>query len=47
MVTHTPEVAEQFSRVERLEDFNQAVAAVTAEVVRGGRGAESRTSEIA
>ncbi len=26
MVTHTPEVAEQFDRVERLEDFNQAVA---------------------
>jgi ABC-type lipoprotein export system ATPase subunit len=28
LVTHTPEVSEQFSRVERLEDFNQAVAAV-------------------
>jgi putative ABC transport system ATP-binding protein len=27
LVTHTPEVAEQFDRVERLEDFNQAVAA--------------------
>jgi putative ABC transport system ATP-binding protein len=26
LVTHTPEVAEQFSRVDRLEDFNQAVA---------------------
>jgi len=26
IVTHTPEVAEQFSRVDRLEDFNQAVA---------------------
>lgn len=28
MVTHTPEVAEQFERVERLENFNQAVAAL-------------------
>jgi ABC-type lipoprotein export system ATPase subunit len=28
LVTHTPEVSEQFDRVERLEDFNQAVAAV-------------------
>jgi putative ABC transport system ATP-binding protein len=28
LVTHTPEVSEQFSRVERLEEFNQAVAAV-------------------
>jgi putative ABC transport system ATP-binding protein len=27
LVTHTSEVAEQFSRVERLEEFNQAVAA--------------------
>ncbi len=27
LVTHTAEVAEQFSRVERLEHFNQAVAA--------------------
>jgi len=26
LVTHTPEVAEQFERVERLENFNQAVA---------------------
>ncbi len=26
LVTHTPEVAEQFERVDRLEDFNQAVA---------------------
>jgi ABC-type lipoprotein export system ATPase subunit len=26
LVTHTPEVAEQFDRVERLENFNQAVA---------------------
>lgn len=26
IVTHTPEVAEQFARVERLESFNQAVA---------------------
>ncbi len=26
LVTHTPEVAEQFERVERLESFNQAVA---------------------
>lgn len=26
LVTHTAEVAEQFSRVDRLEDFNQAVA---------------------
>lgn len=26
LVTHTPEVAEQFSRVERLENFNHAVA---------------------
>jgi putative ABC transport system ATP-binding protein len=26
IVTHTSEVAEQFGRVERLEDFNQAVA---------------------
>lgn len=26
LVTHTPEVAEQFSRVEQLEQFNQAVA---------------------
>jgi ABC-type lipoprotein export system ATPase subunit len=26
IVTHTPEVAEQFNRVDRLEDFNQAVA---------------------
>jgi putative ABC transport system ATP-binding protein len=26
IVTHTPEVAEQFTRVDRLEDFNQAVA---------------------
>ena len=26
IVTHTAEVAEQFGRVERLEDFNQAVA---------------------
>ena len=26
LVTHTPEVAEQFARVDRLEDFNQAVA---------------------
>jgi putative ABC transport system ATP-binding protein len=26
MVTHTADVAEQFGRVERLEDFNQAVA---------------------
>jgi ABC-type lipoprotein export system ATPase subunit len=26
LVTHTPEVAEQFSRVDRLEHFNQAVA---------------------
>jgi hypothetical protein len=25
-VTHTSEVAEQFGRVDRLEDFNQAVA---------------------
>lgn len=28
LVTHTPEVAEQFERVERLENFNQAVAAL-------------------
>ncbi|REK07181.1 MAG: ABC transporter ATP-binding protein [Planctomycetota bacterium] len=28
LVTHTPEVSEQFDRVERLEEFNQAVAAV-------------------
>lgn len=28
LVTHTGEVAEQFGRVERLEDFNQAVGAV-------------------
>lgn len=28
MVTHTPEVAQQFERVERLENFNQAVAAL-------------------
>ncbi len=28
LVTHTPEVSEQFTRVERLEDFNQTVAAV-------------------
>lgn len=28
LVTHTGEVAEQFTRVERLEDFNRAVAAV-------------------
>ncbi len=28
MVTHTPEVAEQFDRVERLENFNQAVASL-------------------
>jgi putative ABC transport system ATP-binding protein len=28
LVTHTGEVAEQFDRVERLEDFNQAVSAV-------------------
>lgn len=28
LVTHTPEVSEQFTRVERLEEFNQAVAAV-------------------
>ena len=28
LVTHTHEVAEQFSRVERLEEFNQAVASV-------------------
>ena len=27
LVTHTPEVANQFERVERLEEFNQAVAA--------------------
>lgn len=27
LVTHTPEVAEQFARVERLDEFNQAVAA--------------------
>ncbi len=27
IVTHTPEVAEQFERVDRLENFNQAVAA--------------------
>lgn len=27
LVTHTPEVAGQFERVERLEEFNQAVAA--------------------
>ncbi|HVX16047.1 MAG TPA: ABC transporter ATP-binding protein [Pirellulales bacterium] len=27
LVTHTPEVAAQFTRVERLEEFNQAVAA--------------------
>ena len=26
IVTHTPEVAEQFSRVDRLEDFNQTAA---------------------
>jgi putative ABC transport system ATP-binding protein len=26
LVTHTPEVAEQFGRVDRLEDFNQPVA---------------------
>ena len=26
LVTHTPEVAEQFERVDRLEDFNQPVA---------------------
>jgi len=26
LVTHTPEVAEQFTRVERLENFNQAVS---------------------
>ncbi len=26
IVTHTPDVAEQFSRVDRLEDFNHAVA---------------------
>jgi ABC-type lipoprotein export system ATPase subunit len=26
LVTHTPEVAEQFARVDRLEQFNQAVA---------------------
>jgi len=26
LVTHTPEVAEQFDRVDRLEHFNQAVA---------------------
>lgn len=26
IVTHTPEVAERFDRVDRLEDFNQAVA---------------------
>src|SRR5262249_12642279 len=26
LVTHTPDVAEQFGRVDRLEDFNQAVA---------------------
>ncbi len=28
LVTHTAEVAEQFERVDRLEDFNQAVATV-------------------
>ena len=28
LVTHTSEVSDQFGRVERLEDFNQAVAAV-------------------
>lgn len=28
LVTHTPEVAEQFERVERLENFNQAVASL-------------------
>jgi putative ABC transport system ATP-binding protein len=28
LVTHTPEVAQQFERVERLENFNQAVAAL-------------------
>lgn len=28
LVTHTPEVSEQFTRIERLEDFNQAVATV-------------------
>jgi putative ABC transport system ATP-binding protein len=28
LVTHTPEVAQQFQRVERLENFNQAVAAL-------------------
>ncbi|HJT32159.1 MAG TPA: ATP-binding cassette domain-containing protein, partial [Pirellulales bacterium] len=27
LVTHTPEVAEQFERVERLDEFNQAMAA--------------------
>ena len=27
LVTHTPEVAQQFSRVEKLENFNRAVAA--------------------
>jgi putative ABC transport system ATP-binding protein len=27
LVTHTTEVAEQFARVERLDEFNQAVAA--------------------
>ncbi|HET6878934.1 MAG TPA: ABC transporter ATP-binding protein [Pirellulales bacterium] len=27
LVTHTPEVADQFERVERLEEFNRAVAA--------------------
>lgn len=27
LVTHTPEVAEQFERVERLDEFNQAIAA--------------------
>ena len=26
LVTHTPEVAEQFNRVDRLEHFNHAVA---------------------
>ncbi|MEX0675468.1 MAG: ABC transporter ATP-binding protein, partial [Pirellulales bacterium] len=28
LVTHTSEVSDQFGRIERLEDFNQAVAAV-------------------
>jgi putative ABC transport system ATP-binding protein len=28
LVTHTPEVSEQFNRVERLEDFNRAMAPV-------------------